>query len=136
MKRREFLGYLMAGAGTCVLAACGGGDPAVQAAMNGNDDAAQVPTVTTTSPNGTISPPAPSIVDLLGNEWKVSSAQVYRNGVKDSEAYNVALLLFFNRSIYHKDRTGSFFQWTGSNWEKCGDPQVADASSTDDAAKA
>jgi hypothetical protein len=136
MKRREFLGYLMAGASTCVLAACGGGAPDMTFASNGNDDAAQPPTATTTSPNGTISPPAPSIVDLVGNEWKVSSAQIYKNGVKDSEAYNVALLLFYNRSIYHKDTTGSFFQWTGSNWEKCDDPQVADASSTDDAAKA
>jgi len=127
----------MAGASTCVLVACGGGGADIPTAMNGNDDGGQsATTASTTSPNGTISPPAASIVDLLGNEWKVSNSQIYKNGIKDTEAYNVSILLFYSRSIYHKDTTGSFFQWTGSNWEKCSDPQLADASSGDETAAA
>jgi hypothetical protein len=133
-KRRQILGCLIAVASSCVLIACGGGGADVAATLDGNANQGLGVSASRTSDNGTIAPPASSVVDVVGNVWTVSNAHIYKNGTQDPNAYNVSMLLLYSNFIYHKDSGGNFFQWTGSNWEKCADPQVVDTAPTTDRA--
>jgi hypothetical protein len=134
MKKHQFLGSLIAVACSCVLAACGGGGADFTAASTGNDNDNAAATTLTTSSNGTATPPASSIVDVLGNVWTVSNAYVYENGTQDPNAHDVSMLIFYSNSIYQKDKSGSFYKWTGASWDKCDDPQLIGTASANNTA--
>jgi hypothetical protein len=137
LKRREFLGCLTALGGSYLLTACGGGNgtPTSGAVANASssDPAAKAmavanAAVAAASPNNTTIPPATSIVDTGGAIWTLVNGVVYQNGATAGVNYNVALVLYFGNSVYHKTNSGVFFCWMGSFWSLTRDPRLGGTS--------
>lgn len=128
MKRRQFLGCITAAASSYVLVACGGGgtDALGNIAAAGADAMAKA--AANASPNGTTVPSATSIVDNSGNVWTLSQGYVYKNGVKDTHAYNMTMLLWYNGSIYGENTSKAFYQYIGPAWQQCLDPRLGGTS--------
>jgi parallel beta-helix repeat protein len=90
----------------------------------------------TTSPDGTTTPPAASVVDASGAIWTIGSGRsILRNNV--SAANGVGdLILWLGGSIYvnnltYPDANGSWWQWLGSSWSPAaGDPRTSSSSSS------
>ncbi|OLL30910.1 hypothetical protein BTH42_14090 [Burkholderia sp. SRS-W-2-2016] len=130
INRRQFLGYLTAAASSSVLMACGGGgeNDSDALAPGAQSNAAKAKTAVSASANGTMTPPATSIVDTGGNVWKTSSGFIYRNGTRDAGSYNVTLLLWYGGSVYQENTGGDFYRYTGSGWEYSLDPRLGGVS--------
>lgn len=130
MKRRQFLGCLTAAASSYVLVACGGGgtDALGNIASGGDSAVANAAAGVTASPNGTTVPSASKIVDNAGNVWTLSKGYVYKNGVKDSHAYNMTMLLWYNGAIYGENTSKAFYQYVGPSWKQCLDPRLGGTS--------
>jgi hypothetical protein len=109
IKRRRFLGCLTALGGSCLLSAT---------------DAHAA----TASADGTLIPPASSIIDNSGGEWTLVQGSVYRNGVKAGNTYSVTLVLWYGQGIYHQGNGGQFYSWNGSDWVPCNDPRLGGTS--------
>jgi hypothetical protein len=115
--RRKFLSFLMAGAGSSALAACGGGGIA--------DDAVDIAGVskaaTTASPDGTMIPSATSIVDSAGNTWTLVSNRVTKNGtsVATGSAKPLTLILWYGGVVYAQNADGTWYK-NGSPWTSLG----------------
>jgi hypothetical protein len=137
LKRREFLGCLTALGGSYLLTGCGGGsgssaggsianttssNPAAKAMAVANA------AVAAASPNNTTIPPSTSIVDTSGAIWTLVNGVVYQNGAVAGVNYNVAMVLYFGNSVYHKTTTGVFFCWMGSFWSLVNDPRLGGTS--------
>jgi hypothetical protein len=128
MKRRQFLGCLTAAASSYVLVACGGGGADGLGNVAGGADGAIAKASSTASANGTSVPPASSIKDNAGAVWTLSKGYVYKNGVKDTHAYNMAMLLWYNGSVYGQNTSKDFYQFIGPSWKQCLDPRLGGTS--------
>jgi hypothetical protein len=53
---------------------------------------------------------------------------VYQNGATAGVNYNVALVLYFGNSVYHKTSRGVFFCWMSSFWSLTRDPRLGGTS--------
>ncbi len=77
------------------------------------------------SADGTAIPPAPYIIDRANNQWTLANGFIYKNGVKDPDSYNVALLLWYGGMIYQQGTGGQFYVRTWmSKWVPCRDPRI------------
>lgn len=63
-----------------------------------------------TSPNDTISPPAPQIVDSLGNIWTIVGGVANENGVP-TQSSNIVAILWHQGSIYVQNNNNTWFVW-------------------------
>ena len=78
-----------------------------------------------TSADGTVVPSANYIIDSSDDVWTLSSGFIYKNGTRDSKAYNVDLLLWSGGMLYHRNTSGQFYVKTWMNrWAHCTDPRV------------
>jgi Glycosyl hydrolase family 26 len=79
------------------------------------------------SPNGTTVPPAAQIVDNNGTIWTVDGGHSYENGVADGgggPAGNIALMLYYNGTIYVHTSNAGWWENDGSGWYQiAGDPR-------------
>ncbi|HTH73376.1 MAG TPA: hypothetical protein VL635_03135 [Trinickia sp.] len=128
MKRRQFLGCLSAAASSYILAACGGGGTDATGAVAGAGANAIANAAIAVSPNGTTIPSATSITTNSGNVWTLSKGYVYKNGVKDTHAYNIAMLLWYNGAIYSQNTSKVFYKFIGPSWQQCLDPRLGGTS--------
>ena len=69
------------------------------------------------------------ITDSIGGLWGISpstshGAQVCHNGVIDGSTSNVALLLYFNHTVYHENTSGSWYVFKNPGWGLTTDPRV------------
>lgn len=136
VKRRQFIGGLVALGGSCVLSACGGGggeDSEVAARAASGNSAARATARTTASPsaNGTAMPPASSIIDSAGAVWTITGGVLYKNGVVAGNNYNVALAMYYTGAVYAENTSGEFYQWNGTGWVRCADPRLTGGTSAD-----
>ncbi|MGF6544632.1 hypothetical protein [Paraburkholderia sp. BR13444] len=130
INRRRFLGCLTAAASSYVLVACGGGSNSDATAPGSNSSAAKANASVSTSPNGTTTPPAASIVDASGIVWTTSNGYIYRNGTKDPYSYNVTMLLWYNGSVFQQNTSGDYYVWLGTGWTNSVDPRLIAANGT------
>ncbi|AME26859.1 hypothetical protein [Burkholderia sp. PAMC 26561] len=127
IKRRQFLGGLVAFSSTYVLTACGGGSdigsggasPNVAASVSALRNAA----INSGSSNGTTMPPASSITDSSGATWTLIGGVVKKNGATAGVNYDAVLMLWYSSTIYHQNTSGKFYSWSGSGWSACLDPR-------------
>jgi Glycosyl hydrolase catalytic core len=87
------------------------------------------PTQTPASANGTIIPPAASIIDASGTEWTVTSGAVFKAGQAAGSTQGVTLLLWYGGGIYLQSTSTGWQVWTGSAWSASADPRAAAATS-------
>ena len=68
------------------------------------------------SPDGTLVPPAPHIVDAQGAVWTMNGAEILRNGVSAAGGWGVTTL-WSGGSIYVLEaHGGSWWKWLGAGW--------------------
>ena len=130
VKRRQFIGGLVALGGSYLLSACGGGESSIASAGSAAVKATARSTASA-SANGTAMPPASSIIDGAGAVWTLSGGVLYKNGVVAGNNYNVALAMYYTGSVYHENNAGYFYQWTGTSWVSCADPRLTGGTSPD-----
>ena len=76
----------------------------------------------TTSPDGSLVPPATQIVDAVGAVWTMNGAAILRNGA--STGGSGVRILWSGGSIYVLSGAGgSWWRWTGSGWTNVGPTQ-------------
>jgi beta-glucanase (GH16 family) len=83
--------------------------------------------MTESSSGATLSPTI--ITDANSDVWglapsKTNGSQVVHNGVIDSKTLNVALLLYYNKGIYHKNLTNLWYRYVSGGWQATSDPRV------------
>jgi hypothetical protein len=85
------------------------------------------PRVTVTSADGTLMPPASSIIDWSGATWTVSNGVISKNGSVVGINYNVTLVLWYGGKIYCKNTSGQWYVNTAvaAQWLACSDPRTA-----------
>jgi hypothetical protein len=76
------------------------------------------------SPNGSAVPPSASVTDAQGAVWTLVNGSVARNGVVDRSTSNVAVLLWYNNTIYHQGTGGQWYGWSGTAWGGSVDPRA------------
>ena len=77
----------------------------------------------TTSPDGTMAPPATQLVDASGAVWAISTDVVLRNGAPAAGASGLKLL-WFGGAIYVLGSDGStWWGWNGLGWTDVGTTQ-------------
>jgi hypothetical protein len=122
--RRKFLTFMMAGAGSATLAACGGGGDAV-----GTDAADPSAVAKAASSSGTVIPPAASITDSSGAVWTLVGGRATRNGASVATGSPVAYttILYLNGVIHAKNTAGNWYKSGTSPWMNLGaaDPRTA-----------
>jgi hypothetical protein len=92
VKRRQFVGGLVALGGSYLLGACGGGGGEESnggTSASGNSAVkATAHTAVSPSANGAAMPPASSIIDSAGAVWTLSGGVLYKNGAVVGNNYN------------------------------------------------
>ncbi|WP_062643692.1 glycosyl hydrolase [Caballeronia arationis] len=113
---------MLAGVGSATLAACGSGAADVDADVAGVSKVA----AGSASPDGTVTPPATSIVDSTGNTWTLLSSRVTKNGasVATGSPNPLTLLLWFGGMIYAQNSAGTWYKNSGSSWATTTDPRT------------
>ncbi|MFM0053909.1 hypothetical protein PQR51_30965, partial [Caballeronia grimmiae] len=123
------MSYMMAGAGSAALAACGGGSEATGDAANTEAVAKAA------SASGTAVPPAASIIDSSGAIWTLVGGHATRNGLPVGTGSPLAYttLLYFNGAVHGKNSAGNWYKSGSSPWQSLGtaDPRGTAAPSTD-----
>jgi hypothetical protein len=89
-----------------------------------NTASAQTQTVAaapaSTSPGGTVVPPAAQIVDNLAAVWTIGANQaILRNGVLAASGYG-SKILWSGAAIYVYAADGNWWKWLGSGWANVG----------------
>lgn len=80
------------------------------------------PPAATTSPNNSLAPPLPSIVDASGATWTIGpSKETLRNGVHIGAGYGTKLL-WYNAAVYAFGTDSAWYKW-GTVWEYIGATQ-------------
>jgi hypothetical protein len=75
------------------------------------------------SPDGTIVPPAPQVVDSEGATWTIGGSQaILRNGALASGGYGTKIL-WTSSKLYVFGLNGTWWQWSGSGWNNIGSTQ-------------
>ncbi|SAL38941.1 glycosyl hydrolase [Caballeronia humi] len=124
--RRKFLSFALAGVGSVVLSACGGGaESDLSDATAKSVDTATAKAATTGSADGTIIPPAASITDSAGASWTLVGGVVKKNGASAGYTTQVQMLLWKSGKIYQQNSAGNFWYWSGSAWVATTDPRTA-----------
>jgi hypothetical protein len=85
---------------------------------------AAAPPASKESPQGTIVPPAASIVDSRGDVWTIDGGRVASDGIPDAATQEVALLLYHGGKIYQKNIPGGWWLWSGTGWDSTADPRA------------
>jgi hypothetical protein len=67
-------------------------------------------------------PSASKIVDAALNVWTVSGGVVSQNGAHAGYSGNVALLLYFNGTIYQQNKSCLWWSWNGATWVSSANP--------------
>jgi hypothetical protein len=84
------------------------------------------------STSGTTVPNAQNIVDGSSNVWTISTgSRVVKNGTVDSNTWNVALVLYYNHLVYHRNMSGNWYvqsSTSASGWSGTTDPRPVDTS--------
>lgn len=70
------------------------------------------PPATTASPSGTVFPPATSLVDSTGASWSIVKQVAFKNEAQAGITSNVALLLYFDGTIYQQNTSGNWYEYT------------------------
>lgn len=71
------------------------------------------------SPNGSSIP----IIDSNGTAWTIIEARVAQNNVVDKNTANVAVLLYWDRVVYHVNWSSEWYMWIDSGWIATTDPR-------------
>ncbi len=128
--RRRFLAGLFAGAGSAVLAACGGGSTGSSVTGTGTSTAnasmSQRAAATATlseSASGTTVPSASYIVDGNLVKWTLSSGAVLRAGANTGCPVTATLILYYNHTIYAANSAGAFYINQNNVWSATQDPR-------------
>jgi mannan endo-1,4-beta-mannosidase len=79
----------------------------------------------TASASGSMIPSKTEIFDSALNTWTVSGGVVYENGTAVGYSSNVALLLYYNGTIYQENKTCLWWSWSGSAWVATSNPAPA-----------
>lgn len=82
-----------------------------------------VPPPSPASPNGTTVPPAMQIVDASGMVWAIEPGQNILQNCQSQGGIG-SVILFFNQAVFVLGNDSSWYQWTGSGFQKVGaDPR-------------
>lgn len=73
----------------------------------------------TTSPEGTIVPPAAAIVDTNGDTWKLVNGQISKDNVVDPVTHQVSALFFDGTTLYQQATSKNlWWAWQGIGWSQ------------------
>src|ERR1700728_912868 len=75
-----------------------------------------------TSASGTMIPSATRIIDSALNVWTLTGGMAYENGKIAGYSANVALLLYYDGTIYQENKTCLWWSWTGGAWVATSNP--------------
>jgi hypothetical protein len=67
-------------------------------------------------------PSSESIVDDKGNVWTLEGEQVKLNGANAETSERVVELLYWNKTVYHKNQSDDWWLWDGE-WKGMSDPR-------------
>ena len=99
-----------------------GSTPACPATSGGSSGGSSSGGSATASASGTMIPSATQIVDGALKVWTVSDGVIWHDGAHAVYSANVALLLYFDGTIYQENKSCLWWNWNGSTWVASGNP--------------